>query len=190
MKDCGQNTRSLAVPVRAPMSGNTEEHKIAQRRRSSLVSYMRNKESNLVRRGRASEGTRIHFATRLQKLQISKPPHRTNQRRSPIFFCKMPRDLAGDSQVSLQHSCVLLYFSQPQHCNSHSAIAANLFTFHAHCIEVSGTVVAIVEDGCGWRFSYPLQSKWGLSKQNTCEIPLPALYWLPSPSLRFAQLDL
>ena len=157
MKDCGQNTRSLAVPVRASMSGNTEEHKIAQRRRSSLVSYMRNKESNLVRRGRASEGeTRIHFATRLQKLQISKPPHRTNQRRSPIFFCKMPRDLAGDSRVSLQHSCVLLYFSQPQHCNSHSAIAANLFTFHAHCIEVSGTVVAIVEDGCGWRFSYPL----------------------------------
>ena len=153
MKDWGQNTRSLAVPVRASTSGNTEEHKIAQRRRSSLPRLLHEKQRKQLSPPRASEeGTRIHFATRLQKLQISKPPHRNNQRRSPIFFCKMPRDLAGDSQVSLQHSCVLLYFSQPQHCNSHSAIAANLFTFHAHCIEVSGTVVAIVEDGCGWRF--------------------------------------
>ena len=153
MKDWGQNTRSLAVPVRASTSGNTEEHKIAQRRRSSLPRLLHEKQRKQLSPPRASEeGTRIHFATRLQKLQISKPPHRNNQRRSPIFFCKMPRDLAGDSQVSLQHSCVLLYFSQPQHCNSHSAIAANLFTFHAHCIEVSGTVVAIVEDGCGRRF--------------------------------------
>ena len=149
MKDCGQNTRSLAVPVRAPMSGNTEEHKIAQRRRSSLVSYMRNKESNLVRRGRASEGTRIHFATRLQKLQISKPPHRTNA--AAQFSSAKCREIWPEIAKSACSSTAVYYSTcTPLRPSTATAtLPANICTFHAHCIEVSGTI----EDR-GWRLSH------------------------------------